>query len=90
MATSIDLGPALTQIGIGALIAVPAYATAWKLWGAREKALAENTRLRDDQIARERELAERTVPALVEAAKMLAQAPDRFDRALDRVRNRDR
>lgn len=30
--TSVDLGPALTQIGIGALIAVPAYYMAWKLW----------------------------------------------------------
>jgi hypothetical protein len=87
-----SLGPALQQIGIGALIAVPAYATSWKLW---QMFSASQTEVKDlqlervqdqkDQVIRERELADRLGPLLAEAAKVLATAPERFDQALRQV-----
>lgn len=53
--SSVDLGPALTQIGIGALIAVPAYYMAWKFWQListlRNELAAVNQERLDDQKA---------------------------------------
>lgn len=75
-ASSIDLGPALTQIGIGALIAVPAYGLSWRLWQAREKTLVECAQLREDQVMRERQLNDTQVPLFTETARLLKAAAD--------------
>lgn len=89
-----DLGPAIQQIGIGALIAVPAYVTSWQLWKRLDKSLtatnelqAERVKDRDAQVLRERELADRLGPLLAQAADLLATAPDRFDKALSQAQN---
>lgn len=72
--TTVDLGPALQQIGIGVLIAFPAYVTAWQFW----------KKLGDAQ-TRERELYDRLGPLLASSVDILAKAPDRFDRALSQA-----
>jgi hypothetical protein len=43
-----------------------------------------------DAVHRERELADRLGPLLAEAAKVLATAPERFDQALNQVRDATR
>lgn len=70
-ATSIDLGPALTQIGIGVLIAAPAWLTSRVLWLKCEKLSDQNSQLREDQISRERELSTTAVPVLGECVRAL-------------------
>lgn len=90
--TPIDLGPALQQIGIGILIAAPAFAGVWLLWkrndqisGELSKNQAEQVADQKAQVIRERELSERLGPLLAEAVKVLASAPDRFDQALSQA-----
>lgn len=90
--TTPDLGPQLTQLGIGALVAVPAWGACWKLWQAWQSSQAELKTLQlervqdaKDAITRERELADRLGPLLAEAAKVLSTAPERFDQALGQV-----
>lgn len=91
---SFDLGPALQQIGIGVLIAVPIALVAWLLWNKNNDLTAQlrqeqDDRIQDskDQIARERELVSKLGPLLSEAVKILAAAPDRFDQALNQATN---
>ena len=66
-----DLGPAIQSLGIGSLIAVPAYVMVWLLWKER----------RESQ-ERERELSDRLGPLLAQSVDILAKAPGQFDRAL--------
>lgn len=77
-----DLGPSLQQIGIGVLIAVPAYVAAWKLWQDRQKKDSKIEELLSNQIKREKELSDRLAPLLATAAEVLAKAPGQFDQAL--------
>lgn len=88
----IDLGPALQQIGIGILIAVPIAFVAWLVWNkntelATQLSKVQDERIQDqkDQVARERELVSKLGPLLAEAVKILAAAPDRFDSALNQA-----
>ncbi len=71
-----------SQIGIGALIAMPAYAVVAVLWRDRGRKEAEIKLLNDKATSRERELADRLVPLLTEAARVLASAPAQFDQAI--------
>lgn len=89
---TIDLGPALQQIGIGVLIVAPIALLAWFLWKrndrlSEEMGALQSLRVEDQkaQTARERELVERLGPLLSEAVKILAAAPDQFDRALNQA-----
>lgn len=89
---TIDLGPALQQIGIGVLIVAPIALLAWFLWKRNDRLSTEmgalqELRVEDQkaQTARERELVERLGPLLSEAVKILAAAPDQFDRALNQA-----
>lgn len=68
---STDLGPALTQIGIGALVAAPAFGMLRVIWQKSENLSAEISKLREDQITRERELSDKTVPVLGECVRVL-------------------
>jgi hypothetical protein len=68
---NIDLGPAIQSLGIGSLIAVPAWVICWQLW----KRLGEAQE-------RERELSDRLGPLLAQSVDVLAKAPGQFDRAL--------
>lgn len=70
------------QIGIGALIAMPAYAVVTILWRDRGRKEAEIKQLNEKATSRERELADRLVPLLTEAARVLASAPAQFDQAI--------
>lgn len=70
-ASAIDLGQALQQIGVGALIAAPAYAGLRALWLKSEKQSTEISQLREDQILRERELSTGAVPVLQECVRAL-------------------
>lgn len=88
----IDLGPALQQIGIGILIAVPIAFVAWLLWNKNNELSAQLQKVQDeriqdqkDQVTRERELVSKLGPLLAEAVKILAAAPDRFDQALNQA-----
>lgn len=72
--TTVDLGPAIQQIGIGVLIAFPAWVISWQLWKRLDAALT-----------REREWADRLGPLLATSVDILAKAPDRFDRALSQA-----
>lgn len=71
-----------SQIGIGALIAMPAYAVVAVLWRDRGRKEAEVKQLNDKATSRERELADRLVPLLTEAARVLSSAPGQFDQAI--------
>lgn len=73
------------QIGIGALIAMPAYAVVTVLWRDRGRKESEIKNLNDKATSRERELADRIVPLLTEAARVLASAPAQFDQAIKSV-----
>lgn len=91
---TIDLGPALQQIGIGVLIVAPIALLAWFLWKRNDKLSTEMSdlqmlRVEDQkaQTARERELVERLGPLLAEAVRILAAAPDQFDRALNQAQS---
>lgn len=91
---TIDLGPALQQIGIGVLIVAPIAALAWLLWKRNDRLSAEmadlqTARVEDQksQVVRERELVERLGPLLAEAVRILAAAPDQFDRALNQAQS---
>lgn len=70
------------QIGIGALIAMPAYAVVAVLWRDRGRKETEIKQLNEKATSRERELADRLVPLLTEAARVLASAPAQFDQAI--------
>lgn len=72
-ATAIDLGPAIQQIGIGALIAAPAYAMLRVIWLKSEKQSAELSQSREDAISREREFSTGTVPVLQECVRALTE-----------------
>lgn len=89
---TIDLGPAIQQIGIGVLIAAPMALLAWLLFKRNDKLQSEKSALEaervDDQkaqVMRERELVERLGPLLAEAVKILATAPDRFEKTLNQA-----
>lgn len=93
-AQPVDLGPALQQIGIGVLIAVPAFTMLWLLWKRNDRLTDELSnnqaqRVEDQkaQVLRERELAERLGPLLAEAVKVLATAPERFDQAMNQAQS---
>lgn len=93
----VTLGPALTQIGVGSLIAAPAFATTWQLWKRLDKEreevrLLQLARVQDakDAVLRERELADRLGPLLANAAEVLSTAPARFDQALNQVQTASR
>ncbi len=75
-----------SQIGIGALIAAPAYAVVAVLWKDRKKCEAEVKELNDKATSRERELADRLAPLLAEAARILSSAPAQFEQALRTTR----
>lgn len=72
--TTVDLAPALQQIGIGILIALPAWAISWQLWKRLDSAQT-----------RERDLYDRLGPLLASSVDILAKAPDRFDQALSQA-----
>lgn len=84
---NVDLGPAIQQIGIGALIAVPAYFTAWQLWKDNRSLRSASSTEHTLALARERELLDRIAPLLATAADILAKTPERFDRALSGAQN---
>lgn len=82
MSSAIDLGPALTQIGIGVLIAAPAWLTSRVLWQKSEKQSSEILHLREewrsevaqlrgDQILREREFSDKAIPVLGKCVEVL-------------------
>lgn len=89
-ATTVDLAPAIQQIGVGALIAVPAYVLSWLLWKRSDKASTECSELRAEQVMRERELSDRLGPLLAQSVDILSKAPDRFDRALSQANSSTR
>lgn len=72
--TTVDLAPALQQIGIGILIAFPAWVISWQLWKRLDSAQT-----------RERDLYDRLGPLLASSVDILAKAPERFDRALSQA-----
>src|SRR6185295_9982657 len=81
-----------TQLGIGALVAVPFSAGCSILWKAlqaeRTKSeLLQLARVNDakEAVHRERELADKLGPLLANAAEVLSTAPARFDQALSQV-----
>lgn len=92
LAASQDLvswGPALSQLGIGALVAVPSSTGCLVLWRAWQKERDKNellqlARIQDakDATLRERELSNTVVPMLSESSQLLATVPVRFEQAL--------
>ena len=66
-----DLGPAIQSLGIGSLVAVPAWVICWQLW----KRLGEAQE-------RERELSDRLGPLLAQSVQVLATVPGAVDKAL--------
>lgn len=91
---TIDLGPALQQIGIGILIVAPIALVAWFLWKRNDAISVELSNLQEQrvedqkaQVLRERELVERLGPLLAEAVRILAAAPSQFDRALNQAQS---
>lgn len=80
--TTVDLAPALQQIGIGILIAVPAYVTCWQLWKRLDRALSECSRLQQERVAREVELSTGTVPVMAQSVDLLSKVPESIRAAL--------
>ncbi len=91
-----SVGPALASLGIGVLVALPAYAALWGLWkwariqidkkDIEIKAL-QLARVQDlqDQNNRDRELADRLGPLLAEAVKISSVVPERITQALNQA-----
>lgn len=65
--TSLDWKP----LGIGALIALPAWTTAWLFWRAWSNERTRSDTLARELLARERELSGSTVPLLASAVERL-------------------
>lgn len=75
-----------SQIGIGALIALPAWSAAIVLWKDRLRHERETQELNDDALARERELSDRIAPLLNEAVRVLSIVPSRFEESFRTAR----
>ncbi len=75
-----------SQIGIGALIALPAYTGLWALWKDRRRIERETRDLNDHALARERELSDRIAPLLTEAVRVLSIVPARFEESFRTAR----
>lgn len=78
LASAPDFPTGWSALGIGAFVAAPAWALAYKFY-------LDNKALVKDAIERERELSSTTVPALTEASRLLSTAPARFDQALSQA-----
>lgn len=83
-----DINP-WAQLGIGALVAAPAYGAVTVLWQqsrAKDKVIAAKDdriiALQEDRVARERLLNERLAPQLAQAADLLSRTPRAVDRTL--------
>lgn len=79
-----------TQLGIASIVCVLLLAAL--LWQSKQL-LASQQRERtllEEAKNRERELAEKTVPLLVETTRLLATLPERVDQVLDKMRNPSR
>ncbi len=75
-----------SQIGIGALIALPAYAAGLALWKDRRRIERETRELNEHALARERELSDRIAPLLNEAVRVLSIVPTRFEESFRSAR----
>lgn len=75
------------RLGTASIVAVILSTGCWVLWRALQTERATTAALRQGEVLRERELADRLVPLLTEAVKVLSTAPERFDQALSQVQN---
>lgn len=96
-ATDPTIWSQFSQLGIGALVAVPFSVGCSILWKALSAERTKNellqlARVQDakDAVTRERELADRLGPLLANAAEVLSTAPARFDQALGQVQSATR
>lgn len=82
------------QLGIAAVVCVLLLGSSLTLWRAYQGALQriealQLERIKDAQTftERERELADRVVPLLAEAVRVLSTAPQKFDQALEQAQS---
>lgn len=76
------------QLGVSAVVCALLLAIALTLWRQLLASQQRERTLLDEARARERELAERTIPILVEESRLLRTLPERVEQMLDKARDR--
>lgn len=91
-----DLNTALQQLGVGAVLLVPAYVIIRWLMRRVEVLEGKNEALQEDKVAlvkaardRERELADSMAPLLAKLGELVHDAPEVIDKALTKAKDQE-